>query len=116
MQGAAPQLVHAWIRAEHRSHPASLRGPQLPAVDCAAHEGGRRACAFHGSITAEAGNVQPTGQGPLEYPEAVPPFSSEGRRHQEVTWSRVLERSGCSSLWYWGLNSCPRACQANPWA
>ena len=54
--GAAPELVHPGLCAQHRPHAAHVRGPQLPALDLAAREGRGGTLAFHRCLPTAAGN------------------------------------------------------------
>lgn len=61
MPGAAPELVHPGLRAQHRPHPAHVRGPQLPALDLAAREGRGGTLTVHRCLPAAPGNCCHTG-------------------------------------------------------
>lgn len=54
--GAAQELVHPGLRAQHRPHTAHVCRPQLPVLDRAAHEGRGGTRAFHRRLAAAAGN------------------------------------------------------------
>lgn len=56
MPGAAPELVHAGLRAEHCTYTTHVCCPQLPTVDCPAYEGCGGTRTFHRRLTTTAGN------------------------------------------------------------